>query len=80
MKAKINQHGVVAEDGRSFELLGGGARYGFDSAYAVRESGEVAASPLPAHSLPWPFGDNDIEIEIDPELAAERAAEAGVHS
>lgn len=66
MKAKITPQGVVAEDHKIYDLLGAGSRYGFESTYAVRESGTVAATPLPAWSLPWPFMDNEIEIEIKP--------------
>jgi hypothetical protein len=62
MKAKITSHGVITEDGRLFDLLGSGARYGFESPYAVRETGEIQASPRPAQTLPWPWNDNEIEL------------------
>ena len=62
MKATITPHGVKGENGKNYDVLGSGQSYGFDSAYAVRESGEIAAPPVPAHTLPWPWGGCEIEL------------------
>lgn len=68
LRAKITGHGVIAADGVNYDLLGAGARYGFDAAYAVREAGEVRADVKPAYSMPWPFCDDDIAIDRLPVL------------
>jgi len=63
MKATMTPHGVIDETGELWDFLGSGFRYGFDTAYAVRRTGDTKSAPTPATTLPWPYPDNMIEVE-----------------
>jgi len=56
---------ILAENGEQFDLLGTAERYGFDEGqYAVAKCGEIHRSILVAFTLPWPWNDREIEIQI----------------
>ena len=64
MFAEITSHGIVAENGVSFELLGPAPAWGLSEkyTYAVREAGAVKGKVLPAVTRGWPYRDSEIEI------------------
>ena len=66
VKARIEWPVVRDENGKVYSFLGSGARYGFDSAYAVAEQGVIQRRILQAETLPWPYADNEISITLNP--------------
>lgn len=62
--AEITPHGILAENGVNFELLGSAPAWGLDEqyTYAVREAGSIKGNVLPAVTRGWPYRESEIEI------------------